>query len=223
MKRSRPLRCRDTDYMLRRGASAQGGRDVRVYTRTGDEGTTSLIGGRVSKDHLRVDAYGELDELNSFVGWAAACCRGDSYEELRNQLIDIQHELFDCGSDVAYAETKQGEVVYKVHAEQVDRLEAWIDEHQSRTESIRKFILPGGSEAASALHVCRTVCRRAERRLVTLAREETVHPQVMKYVNRLSDYFFVAARRANAIASVPDEEYVRSAEVFRRKPRHDGA
>lgn len=196
---------------------------MRIYTRTGDEGTTSLIGGRVSKDHLRVDAYGELDELNSFIGWAAACCQGDAYEELRNQLIEIQHEVFDCGSDVAYAEKKQGEVVYKVHAEQVARLEAWIDEHNAHTEAIRKFILPGGSEAASALHVCRTVCRRAERRLVTLAREETVHQQVMKYVNRLSDYFFVAARRANAIASVPDEEYVRSAEVFRRKSRHDGA
>ncbi|WP_311295028.1 cob(I)yrinic acid a,c-diamide adenosyltransferase [Paenibacillus sp. MER TA 81-3] len=192
-----------------------------IYTRTGDTGMTSLIGGRAAKDHLRVDTYGELDELNAFVGWAAACCQEDSYDELREQLVDIQHELFDCGSDVAYAETKQESVTYKIHAEQVARLEAWIDAHEASTPAIRKFILPGGSEVASALHVCRTVCRRAERRLVTLSRQETVHAEVMKYVNRLSDYFFVAARRANVIAGVQDQEYVRSAEVFRRQERHD--
>ncbi|MBN3523064.1 cob(I)yrinic acid a,c-diamide adenosyltransferase [Paenibacillus apiarius] len=194
---------------------------MNIYTRTGDAGMTSLIGGRVAKDHLRVDAYGELDELNAFVGWAAACCREDGYNELREQLVEIQHELFDCGSDVAYAETKQDSVTYKIHAAQAERLEAWIDAHEDSTPAIRKFILPGGSDVASALHVCRTVCRRAERRLVALSRQETVHAEVMKYVNRLSDYFFAAARRANAIAVVQDQEYVRSAEVFRRQERHD--
>ncbi|UHA72333.1 cob(I)yrinic acid a,c-diamide adenosyltransferase [Paenibacillus sp. 481] len=199
---------------------------MNIYTRTGDQGMTSLIGGRVPKDHIRVDAYGELDELNSFIGCAVSCCTDDAMDVLRQQLTMIQHEVFDCGSDAAYAETRQGKVIYKVHAELAQRLEQWIDEHDAAVPAISKFILPGGHAVASALHVCRTVCRRAERRLITLSQQEAVNPEVLKYVNRLSDYFFVAARRANALAEIEDVAYARSADVFttrkERNEKYDG-
>lgn len=142
-------------------------------------------------------------------------------EMLREQLSTIQHELFDCGADIAYAEKKQGKFIYKIRSEQVEQLEKWVDEHEAANAPITKFILPGGSETAAALHVCRTVCRRAERQLVTLSHQETVHVDVMKYVNRLSDYFFAAARRANMLIGVQDQEYVRSADVFGKKEQHD--
>ncbi|MCG7409850.1 cob(I)yrinic acid a,c-diamide adenosyltransferase [Paenibacillus sp. ACRRX] len=196
---------------------------MNLYTRTGDEGMTSLKGGRVPKDHLRVEAYGQLDELNAFVGSAIACCSEGSYDLLREQLLEIQHELFDCGSDLAFAEDKQGKAVYKVTADMVARLEQWIDEHEQVNPPLQRFILPGGSPAAAALHVCRTVCRRAERHIVKLAHEESIHDQAQHYVNRLSDYFFAVARRANVIALVNDVEYTRSANVFGRKVKeqHD--
>ncbi|WP_028546058.1 cob(I)yrinic acid a,c-diamide adenosyltransferase [Paenibacillus taiwanensis] len=196
---------------------------MNLYTRTGDEGMTSLKGGRVPKDHLRVEAYGQLDELNAFVGSAIACCADGSYGLLREQLLEIQHELFDCGSDLAFAENKQGKAEYKVTADMVQRLERWIDEHERVNPALQRFILPGGSPTAAALHVCRTVCRRAERHIVKLAHEESIHDQALHYVNRLSDYFFAAARRANVIAVVSDVEYTRSANVFGRKVKeqHD--
>ncbi|NMM53841.1 cob(I)yrinic acid a,c-diamide adenosyltransferase [Paenibacillus aquistagni] len=194
---------------------------MNIYTRTGDEGMTSLKGGRVPKDHLRVEAYGQLDELNAFVGVALTHAAEDSYAELREQLQNIQHELFDCGSDLAFAEDKLGKVTYKVTEELVLRLERWIDEHNAANVELRRFILPGGSALASALHVCRTVCRRAERHVVSLARSEEINPYAQQYVNRLSDYFFVAARRANGLLQVQDVEYARSAVVFSRKEKKE--
>lgn len=194
---------------------------MNIYTRTGDEGMTSLKGGRVPKDHLRVEAYGQLDELNAFVGVALTHAAEDSYAELREQLQNIQHELFDCGSDLAFAEDKLGKVTYKVTEDLVLRLEQWIDEHNAANVELRRFILPGGSALASALHVCRTVCRRAERHVVSLARSEEINPYAQQYVNRLSDYFFVAARRANGLLQVQDVEYARSAVVFSRKEKKE--
>lgn len=194
---------------------------MNIYTRTGDEGMTSLKGGRVPKDHLRVEAYGQLDELNAFVGVALTHASEDSYAELREQLQNIQHELFDCGSDLAFAEDKLGKVTYKVTEDLVLRLERWIDEHNAANVELRRFILPGGSALASALHVCRTVCRRAERHVVSLARSEEINPYAQQYVNRLSDYFFVAARRANGLLQVQDVEYARSAVVFSRKEKKE--
>ncbi|SMG54564.1 cob(I)yrinic acid a,c-diamide adenosyltransferase [Paenibacillus aquistagni] len=194
---------------------------MNIYTRTGDEGMTSLKGGRVPKDHLRVEAYGQLDELNAFVGVALTHAAEDSYAELREQLQNIQHELFDCGSDLAFAEDKLGKVTYKVTEDLVLRLERWIDEHNAANVELRRFILPGGSALASALHVCRTVCRRAERHVVSLARSEEINPYAQQYVNRLSDYFFVAARRANGLLQVQDVEYARSAVVFSRKEKKE--
>jgi cob(I)alamin adenosyltransferase len=203
---------------------------MKIYTKTGDKGQTSLIGGRVRKDDSRIEAYGTIDELNSFVGQAAAEAAGHEPLELAGLLEDIQQELFDCGSDLAYAAPG---APLKVNGEPAVKLEGWIDQYSAEAPEITRFILPGGSRVSALLHVCRTVCRRAERRVVTLAAEleaaakdaasgaegAAVNPDVLTYLNRLSDFFFAAARVANAKLGVPDTEYVRSAEVFRRQPR----
>ncbi|RCW41818.1 cob(I)yrinic acid a,c-diamide adenosyltransferase [Paenibacillus prosopidis] len=190
---------------------------MKIYTRTGDSGQTSLIGGRVRKDDIRVEAYGTIDELNSFVGQAAAeAVKHAELAEMAGWLVDIQQELFDCGSDLAYA--KEGAPL-KISAEPAARLEGWIDQYTLEAPEITKFILPGGSSVSALLHVCRTVCRRAERRVVTLASTHPVNPEVQTYLNRLSDFFFAAARVANAKLGVPDTEYVRSAEVFRKSKK----
>ncbi|CAM4177207.1 cob(I)alamin adenosyltransferase [Paenibacillus endophyticus] len=185
---------------------------MKLYTKTGDSGQTSLIGGRVRKDDARVEAYGTIDELNSFVGQAAAeASKHDELAEMAALLIDIQQELFDCGSDLAYAAPG---APLKIAAEPALRLEGWIDQYSSEAPEITRFILPGGSSVSALLHVCRTVCRRAERRVVTLAGEHAVNQDVLSYLNRLSDFFFAAARAANAKLGVNDTEYVRSAHVF---------
>lgn len=193
---------------------------MKLYTKTGDEGKTSVIGGRVDKDDVRVEAYGTVDELNSFTGQAISEMEAETalFHDLIEELILIQHELFDCGSDLAYLPKPEKETVisgaYKVTDDMVLRLEALIDRFDSYAPEIKRFILPGGSKAASLLHVCRTVCRRAERRVVTLAREQEMNPAVRHYLNRLSDFYFAAARAVNARVGVADVEYIRSAEVF---------
>jgi len=189
---------------------------MKLYTRTGDEGRTSLIGGRVRKDDARVEAYGTIDELNAVVGQAAAVLlRSGRLAAMAEELLLIQQELFDCGADLAYAKEPSA---YKMGPEPVGRLERQIDAHTEAAPEITRFILPGGSEEAALLHVCRTVCRRAERRVVTLAGEQENNGHALAYLNRLSDYFFAAARAANAALGVPDVDYVRSAEVFRKRP-----
>lgn len=188
---------------------------MRIYTRTGDEGQTSVIGGRVSKDDLQVETYGTIDELNCFVGQAASLMEGEVFADLRDNLIEIMHELFDCGSDLAFV--KLSESKYKVRADMVERLEQWIDRYLEETPELERFILPGGTQLAATLHVCRTVCRRAERRVVTLGQQKEINPEVRRYLNRLSDYFFIAARTANVRSGVPDIEYVRSKKVFGNK------
>lgn len=185
---------------------------MKLYTRTGDAGQTSVIGGRVDKDDLRVEAYGTIDELNSYVGLAATYAAALPFNDLKDQLQQIQHELFDCGSDLAYAEEKGDR--YKVHGELSTRLENWMDQYEQETPPIEKFILPGGTALAAALHVCRTVCRRAERRVVSLYRSKQGNAEVLIYLNRLSDYFFAAARAANHTLKQEDVEYIRSASVF---------
>ena len=188
---------------------------MKLYTRSGDQGMTSLIGGRVLKTDARVEAYGELDELNSLIGLAAALAnKYEATQDIYNQLIEIMHEVFDCGADLAYA--VEGNP-FKVHEEMVTRLEQWIDTHTDHTTPLTKFILPGGHELSAQLHVCRTVCRRAERKIVAVLDKHTINQQVLHYINRLSDYFFVCARRANALLEVKDVEYIRSANVFRGK------
>lgn len=191
---------------------------MRIYTRTGDNGETSVIGGRVRKDDPRVEAYGTIDELNAAVGLAVAMMDGEdaaALDDLRAQLIQIQHELFDCGSDLSYAVPEASRL--KVHAEMVRRLESWIDALMDEAPPLRRFILPGGSRISACLHVCRTICRRAERRVVTLSRHEPCPEEVQRYLNRLSDYFFAAARAVNARLGVTEPEYDRSADVFRQR------
>ncbi|WP_166242106.1 cob(I)yrinic acid a,c-diamide adenosyltransferase [Paenibacillus turpanensis] len=190
---------------------------MRIYTRTGDAGQTGVIGGRVSKDDCRVEAYGTVDELNCFVGQAVSLITesgSDRFDDLAEDLTRIQQELFDCGADLAILKPELRP--FRLKAEAVDALEQMIDKYDAEMPDITRFILPGGTLLASTLHVCRTVCRRAERRVVTLAAKDVINDDARKYLNRLSDLFFTVARLANHRAGVSGIEYERSAEVFRR-------
>jgi cob(I)alamin adenosyltransferase len=185
---------------------------MKLYTRTGDEGQTGVIGGRVDKDDIRVEAYGTIDEVNAFVGEAVARLDPEVHADLIADLMEIQHELFDAGGDLAQAGKKRN---YKVTGEMVTRLEEWIDRYDKEAPEIRRFILPGGSPASAVLHICRVLTRRAERRVVTLAREQETNEEVRRYLNRLSDYFFAIARVANVRKGIGDVEYKRGGQVFR--------
>jgi len=170
----------------------------KIYTRTGDGGTTALGNGdRVAKHDPRVEAYGTSDELNCFVGVARLSAEG----ETDDALARIQNDLFDLGADLCRPDmAADAEAEYpplRMTPEQVDRLEAEIDVMNAELEPLRSFILPGGSPLAAHLHVCRTVARRAERLAVLLAEDTAVNEAAVKYLNRLSDWFFVAARMAN--------------------------
>jgi cob(I)alamin adenosyltransferase len=168
-----------------------------LYTRSGDAGTTALFGGgRVPKDSLRVEAYGSVDELNSALGVANTAI---AQADVREIVLDIQNELFNIGSELASESGKAAGAGHMFTDEdaKIAHLEALIDEYDAKVESLRTFILPGGSTGAAMLHFCRTVCRRAERSVVRLAREEPVNPAVATYLNRLSDLLFVLARYAN--------------------------
>jgi cob(I)alamin adenosyltransferase len=171
----------------------------RIYTRTGDAGTTRLASGApVSKDDPRVRAYGEVDETNACIGLVRLHTRGDGV--LDPILARIQNELFDLGADLATPDRGQAEgAALRIVEPQVERLEREIDQLNGALSPLTSFILPGGSPAAAALHLARTVCRRAERAAVSLARidGEVVGAPALKYLNRLSDLLFVAARHAN--------------------------
>ncbi|KXH83949.1 cob(I)yrinic acid a,c-diamide adenosyltransferase [Sporosarcina sp. HYO08] len=186
---------------------------MKIYTKTGDKGKTALIGGRVDKDHVRVEAYGTMDELNSFVGKAMTELDEVLFKDILFDLEAIQNELFDGGTDLANVMKERH---YKLSEEPIEVLEKRIDKLMEEAPPLERFILPGGSTASATLHIARTVARRAERQTVTLMKvEENVPATVQKYLNRLSDYFFVAARIVNKRLNVPDNEYVRSAKVFR--------
>ncbi|MCL7745858.1 cob(I)yrinic acid a,c-diamide adenosyltransferase [Halalkalibacter alkaliphilus] len=187
---------------------------MKLYTRTGDEGKTSVIGGRLDKDDTRVIAYGTTDELNSFIGQAVAQLDEEQFPDIKMELIKIQHELFDCGGDLAMIRATK-EYPYKAKQEMIDFLEKRIDVYVEEAPELERFILPGGADAAATLHVCRTVTRRAERYVTRLQRDSEVNPIVLKYLNRLSDYFFAIARVVNARLGVKDVEYERSAIVFK--------
>jgi cob(I)alamin adenosyltransferase len=162
----------------------------KIYTRTGDKGTAGLVdGSRVSKASARMAAIGDVDEANAAIGVAIAALEEDS---LSTQLRRIQNELFDLGADIATPGKVEGAL--RMIASQVDRLESEIDAMNADLEPLRSFILPGGSPAVAALHLARTIVRRAERSAVALAETETVNPKALAYINRLSDHLFVAAR-----------------------------
>lgn len=170
----------------------------RIYTRTGDAGDTALgNGARVAKDSLRVEAYGTVDETNATLGMARLHASGD----LDAALARIQNDLFDLGADLCRPDRdKDASAEYpplRMVPAQVERLEAEIDAMNTALTPLRSFVLPGGSALAAHLHLCRTVSRRAERACVTLARADDVNPDAVRYLNRLSDWFFVASRIAN--------------------------
>lgn len=173
----------------------------KIYTRTGDDGTTGLGGGeRRLKHDLRVEAYGTVDEANSFVGLARLHTAKD-FPELDTMLARIQNDLFDLGADLATPDTGQT-LAYeplRIIDSQVSRVEADIDQLNENLAPLRSFVLPGGSPASAALHLARTVARRAERHMVELSQnpDETITPAALKYINRVSDLLFVAARIVN--------------------------
>ncbi|MFO1135729.1 MAG: cob(I)yrinic acid a,c-diamide adenosyltransferase [Rhodoblastus sp.] len=172
----------------------------KIYTRTGDDGTTALVsGGRRSKADLRVEAYGAIDETNASIGLARVAL-AESEPELVAMLARIQNDLFDLGADLATpADAPRADGALRIVQSQVDRLEREIDDLNAELQPLKSFILPGGSAAAAALHLARTIARRAERVMVALAASpgEAVEEPAMRYVNRLSDFLFVAARWAN--------------------------
>jgi len=179
---------------------------ARIYTRSGDKGTTSLIyGKRVSKNDGRVEAYGTCDEANSMIGLALSSLHSQSFkgkEAFMQTFHQVQTMLFHVGSELA---TPEGEPVHwSVHEEHVKQLEATIDAWQSQLAPLKQFILPGGGQAGAALHVARTIVRRAERCAVAIAEE--INPMALAYLNRLSDFLFVSSRYINHILN--DQEHV---------------
>ena len=176
-----------------------------LYTRTGDAGKTSLVGGeRVPKNSARLEAYGTVDELSSQLGLLAA--DPDCNAEIHGQLQNIQNELFNIGGYLAAAPAAGQEPPCQslVSGEKIQELEGWIDALDEQTPKIRAFVLPGGSRQAAEAHVARVVCRRAERRILDLAETEYVDPAVTRYINRLSDYLFAAARYLNFISGIDE-------------------
>jgi cob(I)alamin adenosyltransferase len=171
----------------------------RIYTKRGDAGETSLVGGqRALKDALRIECYGTIDELNSFAGMACfAASREPELAPLAAILIRVQHELFNLGSILATLPEDVGPKQPRVTELEVQQLEREIDDMNAALPPLRSFVLPGGSEINGLLHVCRTVCRRAERLCVRLSREEFAPAAAIQYLNRLSDAFFVWSRWAN--------------------------
>ncbi len=176
---------------------------TKIYTKKGDNGSTALGGGqRVPKDHLRVQSYGTVDELNSQLGVALAT---GLCERLMQVLLEIQNELFDVGSELCFVEEdKQFYKLPQIEERHILRLESLIDEMTAIVGPLENFILPGGSLGSAQLHVARTVCRRAEREVATLAREESIGAFVLPYLNRLSDALFVMARYENHVRGVAE-------------------
>lgn len=177
---------------------------MKIYTRKGDRGITQLFGGqRVPKHHLRIEAYGTVDELNSFIGWLRDLLTEDA---LREELLNIQNNLFVIGSHLAAQPGKKGLALPELAPTAVRSLEEAIDRMETAVPPLRSFILPGGHPSVSAAHICRTVCRRAERSVTALAETEpsTVPNLIQEYLNRLSDYFFMLARFLTHKLGIPE-------------------
>lgn len=178
---------------------------MKIYTKTGDSGTTSLFGGgRVLKNAVRIEAYGTVDELNATIGVVRAHQPSQRIDEM---LSIIQHELFILGSDLATPHNARVQIA-RISADMAKKLETWIDELDAQIEPLRYFILPGGSVSASFLHVSRTVCRRAERCVITARETETLSDEVLVYLNRLSDLLFVMSRFENHSTGTPEVRWI---------------
>ncbi len=176
----------------------------RIYTKTGDQGQTHLAGGqRVPKDSARIECYGTVDELNAFVGMAGVSA-AESVPALVPILRRIQHELFNLGSILATQSQDVHPKQARVTEAEVRQLEIEIDRMNEDLAPLRSFVLPGGTRLNTELHACRTICRRAERLAVSLARDESIPPETIQYLNRLSDAFFVWSRWVNHVLGVPE-------------------
>ena len=185
-------------------------RITKVYTRTGDKGTTRLAGGQeVHKDHIRLEAYGTIDELNSIIGITRAFIKDllkkvKQAKRIDEELQQIQNKLFDIGGILATAKGQRFKNMPKIKDVDIRHLEHLLDDFQKELKPLKEFILPGGGKIASFLHQARTVCRRAERVCVRLDRSEKVQTEILKYLNRLSDTFFVLARWVSIVQQEPE-------------------
>lgn len=178
---------------------------MKIYTKTGDTGMTGLFGGqRISKDDVRIEAYGTIDELNSFIGQLNAILKIKEYNEL---LFQVQNRLFDIGSHLA-SDPSGKPLPAGIAEDDISLLEQAMDNMNDELPPLRHFILPGGDKAVAAAHICRTVCRRAERRVVSLQQMAVVDPAVVQYLNRLSDFFFVLARYIGFIAGTEELKWI---------------
>jgi cob(I)alamin adenosyltransferase len=178
---------------------------AKIYTKTGDQGQSALVGGRrVSKDDPRLEAYGTVDELNSCVGLAVSYLSNPAMGETVAALQKIQNELFNLGSRLACEDEKILTKLPTITADHIGDLEKKMDLWESELEPLKNFILPGGTPAVAALHLARTICRRAERRALSLSKESALEPTLLIYLNRLSDFLFTLARKVNALAGVSD-------------------
>jgi cob(I)alamin adenosyltransferase len=177
----------------------------RIYTKTGDSGETGLVGGqRVPKDAQRIEVYGTVDELNAFVGLVRLSAAENKLPDLESIFERVQHELFNLGSVLATLPEDLHPNQPRVNAATIARLERDIDQFNASLPPLRSFVLPGGSRLCAELHVCRTVCRRAERELVKLSHHEEIPHEALLYLNRLSDAFFVWSRWVNPALGVPE-------------------
>ena len=177
---------------------------MKIYTKTGDKGETGLFGGdRISKDSPRISAYGTIDELNAFIGYTITEIKDKS---VKQNLIAIQNYLFTIGSDLATPETEKNTKlnIQRTPESFYKEIEKLIDHWDAQLQELKNFILPGGSKSASLLHICRTVCRRAEREVVALKRSVTIGDNIVIFLNRLSDLFFVLSRFENKVSNHPD-------------------
>lgn len=185
---------------------------MKIYTKTGDKGETGLYGGtRISKASARVESYGNIDELNAAIGVAKSHIED---QEVINQLKKIQFDLFTVGSEAStpidklFLANGKARLPLVISDKEIEELENWMDEMETKVEPLQYFILPGGGKAATFLHVARTVCRRAERSLVFLNESEDVRPEMIKYLNRLSDYLFFLARYISKLNNEPEEYWI---------------
>lgn len=177
---------------------------MKIYTKTGDKGETGLFGGeRVSKDSIRIQAYGTIDELNSFIGLAVTEVADDTVKEI---LQNIQNRLFTIGADLSTLDNEKNKKlnIFRTPKEFYLDIEKAIDHYESKLDELKNFILPGGSKGAALLHICRTITRRAEREVVALNKTVKIGDNIIIFLNRLSDLFFVLARFENTVTGTPD-------------------
>lgn len=181
---------------------------MKIYTKTGDKGETGLFGGeRVSKNSLRLNAYGSIDELNSFLGLAIIEVKSI---EIKDVLNDLQNKLFVLGSDLATPETEKNKKlkITRLPDSYISETEQTIDKYEAQLDELKNFILPGGSKGSALLHICRTISRRAEREVVALKNTEHIGENIVIFLNRLSDLFFVLSRFENKYSNIPDTKWI---------------